>query len=287
MYDPLRCCPCDIINCISLFQDNEDYADGRFPQQKKVTIRRNFVIFISVILFLKIETNKPLNEEGGNATILQMKYDISTIYIFPQTGGTETTTLTLHWAVAVLAEQPNIQEKIAQEIDDIIGRDRLPSLDDKGTLPYTEATLLELLRFGSVLPMGLPHAVLADTTLNGYKIQKGTMVMINHIGIHFDPDEWEQPEQFKPERFLNENGQLLDKLPESFLPFSCGRRVCLGEDFAKKELFLIFTWLCGRYTFYKVPGKEEESLMKLTDISGFTHQLIDEIEVCVKKRFEL
>ncbi|XP_071808271.1 steroid 17-alpha-hydroxylase/17,20 lyase-like [Asterias amurensis] len=200
--------------------------------------------------------------------------------------GTETTTLSLHWAVAALAENPKIQERIAQEIDDVIGRDRLPSLDDKGNLPYVEATLLEILRFGSVAPLGVPHSTLVDTTLNGYKIKKGTMVMINHIGLHFDPEKWDQPEQFKPERFLNENGQLPDKLPENFLPFGLGRRVCLGEDFAKKELFLIFTWLFGRYTFYKVPGKEEESLMKLTTVSGFVHQPLDGMEVCVKKRYE-
>ena len=88
------------------------------------------------------------------------------------------------------------------------------------------------------------------------------------------------------EHFLEDNGELLTKLPESFLPFSCGRRSCLGEDFAKKELFLIFTWLFGRYTFYKVPGKEEESLMKLTTVSGFVHQPLDGMEVCVKKRYE-
>ena len=87
-----------------------------------------------------------------------------------QTAGTETTTLTLHWAVAALAEHPEIQERIAQEIDDVIGRDRLPSLDDKGTLPYTEATLLELLRYGSVVPLGVPHAVLTDTSLSEYPI---------------------------------------------------------------------------------------------------------------------
>lgn len=91
---------------------------------------------------------------------------------------------------------------------------------------------------------------------------------------------------YSTERFLNENGQLPDKLPENFLPFGLGRRVCLGEDFAKKELFLIFTWLFGRYTFYKVPGKEEESLMKLTTVSGFVHQPLDGMEVCVKKRYE-
>ena len=84
---------------------------------------------------------------------------------------------------------------------------------------------------------------------------------------------------------MDENGQLLAKLPESFLPFSTGRRVCLGEDFAKKEIFLLFTLLFSRYTFYKVPGKESESVLTLNLAARIAHKIIDEMEVCVKKRF--
>ncbi|XP_038061777.1 cytochrome P450 2U1-like isoform X2 [Patiria miniata] len=199
--------------------------------------------------------------------------------------GTETTTLTLHWAVGLLAENPDIQEKVAKEIDDVLGRDTLPSLDDRGSLPYTEATILEVHRYGSVAPLGVPHSVMTDTTLAGYDIPKGTMVMINHLALHNDPTQWSEPEKFKPEHFLDDNGQLLKKLPESFLPFSAGRRVCLGEDFAKKEIFLLFTWLFGRYTFYKVPGKESESLLTINKVAALSHQPVDEMEVCVKKRY--
>ncbi|XP_038061784.1 cytochrome P450 2U1-like isoform X2 [Patiria miniata] len=199
--------------------------------------------------------------------------------------GTETTTLTLHWAVGLLAENPDIQEKVAKEIDDVLGHNTLSSLDDRGSLPYTEATILEVHRYGSVVPLGVPHTVLTDTTLAGYDIPKGTMVMINHLALHNDPTQWSEPEKFKPEHFLDDNGQLLKKLPESFLPFSTGRRVCLGEDFAKKEIFLLFTWLFGRYTFYKVPGKESDSLLTLNKVAALTHQPVDEMEVCVKKRY--
>ena len=87
------------------------------------------------------------------------------------------------------------------------------------------------------------------------------------------------------ERFLNDSGQLPAKPPESLLPFSAGRRVCLGEDFAKKEVFLLFTWLFGRYTFYKVPGKEKETVLRLNEALRLGHQPCDDIEICVKKCF--
>ncbi|XP_022082868.1 steroid 17-alpha-hydroxylase/17,20 lyase-like isoform X4 [Acanthaster planci] len=198
--------------------------------------------------------------------------------------GTETTILTLHWGVLLMAEYPEIQKKVAMEIDEVIGHDRMPSLTDRGSLPFTEATLLEIFRYGTVAPLGVPHSVMEDTTLGEYKLPKDTTVIINHLALHFSATEWEEPKKFKPERFLNDNGQLPARLPESLLPFSTGRRVCLGEDFAKKEVFLLFTWLFSRYTFYKVPGKEKETVLKLNDALGFAHQPLDDIEVCVKTR---
>jgi cytochrome P450 len=93
-----------------------------------------------------------------------------------------------------------------------------------------------------------------------------------------------KPNFLSTERFLDENGQLLSKIPESLLPFGTGRRVCLGEDFARKEVFLLFIWLFSRYKFYKVPGKESESCLKLNTVSGIIHQPVEDMQLCVKKR---
>ena len=82
--------------------------------------------------------------------------------------GTDTTIVTLHWAVGLMAEKPDIQEKVAKEIEEVVGLDRMPSLDDRGSLPYTEATILENNRYGSVVPVGVPHCTMADTTLCEY-----------------------------------------------------------------------------------------------------------------------
>ncbi|XP_022083521.1 steroid 17-alpha-hydroxylase/17,20 lyase-like [Acanthaster planci] len=251
-----------------------------FQRHRQTFDPENIRDFVDSLLLTQKE-NIEAGEEGADC--LTDTHLVQTVMdIFG--AGTDTTIITLHWAVLLMTEYPELQEKVAMEIDEVIGHDRMPSLTDRGSLPFTEATLLEIFRYGPVAPLGVPHSVMEDTTLCGYKLPKKTTVMINHMALHFSPAEWEEPDKFKPERFLNEDGQLPAKLPESLLPFGTGRRVCLGEDFAKKEVFLLFTWLFSRYTFYKVPGKEEETVLRLNKELAFAYQLYDDIEVCVKKR---
>ena len=90
-------------------------------------------------------------------------------HFLPSPAGTDTITTTLYWAVGLMVKHPDIQEKVAQEVDNVIGRDRLPSLEDFGKLPYTEAALNEVLRFSSVVPLGVPHTTMEDTTLGKAK----------------------------------------------------------------------------------------------------------------------
>src|SRR6218665_2111925 len=90
--------------------------------------------------------------------------------------GTETAATTLQWALILIANHPEIQERLYIEIDSVVPIDRLPALDDRRKLPFTEAAILELLRIKTTLPICLPHETLDDTHLNGYFIPKGTMV---------------------------------------------------------------------------------------------------------------
>ena len=87
----------------------------------------------------------------------------------------------------------------------------------------------------------------------GYQIPKGTQVAVNHWALHNDPDAWEEPERFIPERYLDESGKLGPK-PTNWLPFSAGKRVCLGEFVAKPELHLIFASLMQRFSWRTVSG---------------------------------
>ncbi|XP_072039612.1 cytochrome P450 2J4-like [Amphiura filiformis] len=163
--------------------------------------------------------------------------------------GSETTVTTLRWALLYMMAYPDIQDKVHQEIDNVVGRNRLPNLSDKEQLPYTEATLMEIQRIASIVPLGVPHYAAEDCALFGYTIPKNTIIMSNIWAIHHDPATWTDPEIFRPERFIT--GDKLAKQPEEYLPFSAGRRVCLGENLAKLELFLFFSQLLHHFTFKK------------------------------------
>ncbi|KAL4618204.1 steroid 17-alpha-hydroxylase/17,20 lyase-like isoform X1 [Arapaima gigas] len=161
--------------------------------------------------------------------------------------GVETTSTTLLWMIAFLLHHPEVQDRIHQELDEHIGRNRMPMLADRGRLPYLESTLCEVMRIRPVSPVLIPHVALQDTSLGEHSIAKGTRVLVNMWSVHHDPQQWDDPEKFKPERFLDAGGQRVS--PPCFLPFGAGPRVCVGECLAKLELFLFSSWLLQRFTF--------------------------------------
>uniref|UniRef100_A0A663F4M8 Vitamin D 25-hydroxylase n=1 Tax=Aquila chrysaetos chrysaetos TaxID=223781 RepID=A0A663F4M8_AQUCH len=159
--------------------------------------------------------------------------------------GTETTTNVLRWAVLFMALYPNIQGQVQKEIDLVIGPNKMPALEEKCKMPYTEAVLHEVLRFCNIAPLGIFHATSKDTVVRGYSIPEGTTVITNLYSVHFDEKYWSNPEVFCPERFLDSSGQFVKK--DAFIPFSLGRRHCLGEQLARMEMFLFFTSLLQRF----------------------------------------
>ncbi|XP_029111791.1 vitamin D 25-hydroxylase [Scleropages formosus] len=153
--------------------------------------------------------------------------------------GTETTTSAIRWAVLYMALYPHIQEKVQREIDGVVGGLRSPRLEDRPHMPYTEAVLHEVLRFCNVAPLGVFHATCEDALVRGYSVPRGTTVITNLYSVHFDEKYWVNPEVFSPERFLDGHGRFVRR--EAFLPFSLGKRHCLGEQLARMEMFLFFT----------------------------------------------
>ncbi|KAM3619155.1 uncharacterized protein V6R79_003840 [Siganus canaliculatus] len=166
--------------------------------------------------------------------------------------GSETTTTTLRWAFLYMAKYPEIQEKVQAEIDSVIGQSRQPSIEDRVHLPFTDAVIHEVQRMGNIVPLSLPHVTKRDIQLGGYTIPKGVTVIPNLTSVLFDKNEWETPLTFNPGHFLDEEGKFRRRA--AFIPFSAGKRLCLGENLARMELFFFFTSLMQRFTFSMPPG---------------------------------
>jgi cytochrome P450 family 2 subfamily J len=177
--------------------------------------------------------------------------------------GTDTTSNTLLWGLLYMVLHPDVQRKVQAELDDVIGRQRMPSYEDRPNLPYTEATLLEIQRRGTVVPLSVPHRTMKDVELNGFKIPEDTTILPNIWSVHHDDKLFPDSMSFRPERFIDADGKV--SKPDYLMPFSVGKRFCLGEPLARMELFLYFTSMMHKFSF-KLPPGEHVDVMENSSI---------------------
>ena len=158
------------------------------------------------------------------------KWSAASLY----TGGADTTVSSITCFFLAMALNPLVQKKAQEEIDRVIGTDRLPTFADRDDLPYVNAVVKEVLRWHPVVPMGLPHVVAEDDLYAGYYIPKGSMLLANIHGFMHDPATFKNPEVFNPDRFLGPNPET----DPHTLCFGFGRRICPGRKLADASVFL-------------------------------------------------
>ncbi|KIM57444.1 hypothetical protein SCLCIDRAFT_130521 [Scleroderma citrinum Foug A] len=182
--------------------------------------------------------------------------------------GFETSSSTLHSFILAMVLYPEVQARAQAEIDRVIGSGRLPTFDDRASLPYLDAIFLELLRWSPVVPLGIPHATTTDDVYNSYYIPEGALVIINVWAMSRDEAKFDDADEFRPERFLTEEGKLLAESTLSSNPiFGLGRRICPGRFAAEAFVWVAIASILSGFRITKAKdadGKEIDVKRKFT-----------------------
>ncbi|KAF8012345.1 hypothetical protein BT93_I0478 [Corymbia citriodora subsp. variegata] len=217
---------------------------------------------------LRLQESEPENYSG---------LMIKALVIVMLVAGTDTSSLTLEWAMTNLLNNPDKLEKAQAEIDSIIGHGRLMEESDVSKLPYLQCIIFETLRLSTTVPLLLPHESSADCTIGEYLVPHGTILLVNAWAIHRDPKLWEDPTTFKPERFEGSNGKEHQKL---VLPFGLGRRACPGAPLAQRVMGLTLGLLLQCFDWKRVSKVE----IDMTEGKGVTMPKVVPLELMCKVR---
>ncbi|CAL8256821.1 unnamed protein product [Lota lota] len=155
----------------------------------------------------------------------------------------DTISTALQWIILILVRFPDMQQRLQEEVDKVVDRESLPSIEDQPKLPYVMAFIYEVMRYTSFIPLTIPHSTTADTTIMGYSVPKDRVVFVNQWSINRDQSIWTEPDSFDPQRFLNPDRSLNKDLVGNVMIFSLGKRRCIGEDLSKMQLFLFTSLL--------------------------------------------
>ncbi|KAK1433527.1 hypothetical protein QVD17_10438 [Tagetes erecta] len=196
----------------------------------------------------------------------------------------DTTSVTLIWALTMLVNDPKTMKIAQDEIDEHVGRDRLVEQSDVKKLVYLQAVIKETLRLHPPGPLSLPHESTEDCIVSGYNIPKGTRLFVNFYKLQRDPNVWSDPHKFKPERFLTSHKDI-DFRGNHFelIPFGSGRRVCPGIFFAQEAMPFILASLLQQFTI-KNPSHEP---IDMTESEGVTATKAIPLEVLIAPRLSL
>ncbi|KAL2784224.1 cytochrome P450 [Aspergillus keveii] len=187
----------------------------------------------------------------GSKEEIDIKWSAVSLYF----GGSDTTVSTITSFFLAMVLSPNVQKRAQDEIDRVVGRDRLPDFGDRDRLPYINAMVKESLRWHPVTPMGIAHSLMEDDTYDGYHIPKGSVIMPNVWAFCHDPKDYKDPMTFNPSRFL---GDHPERDPQT-LVFGFGRRICPGRILADSNIYLTIAMSLAAFEIGKPQGVDVQA----------------------------
>ncbi|XP_035220743.1 cytochrome P450 2U1-like, partial [Stegodyphus dumicola] len=187
------------------FQDVHDFINSYLEKQSKMMASEKIKHYFS-------ERNLE-----GNLNILFL-------------AASDTIFSSLGWLLRLMTKHRDIQQKVYTELMEVLGKDGIARYEERHKIPYTFAVVMEAQRYSSIVPLSTTRSANQDFQIRGLIIPKGAEIVANLWALHNDPNYWEEPEKFKPERFLADDNTTLIKQPKSYAPFSIGRRNCPGDD---------------------------------------------------------
>ncbi|KAL8117666.1 hypothetical protein AgCh_015516 [Apium graveolens] len=189
--------------------------------------------------------------------------------------GSDTSSVTIEWAMSLLLNHPRVLKKARDEIDNVIGQDRLVEESDLPELHYLHNIILETFRLFPATPLLLPHQASADCKVGGYDIPAGTLVLVNAWSIHRNPAVWDDPKSLKPERF-----EGIEVETHKLMPFGMGRRSCPGDGLAHRLVGLVLASLIQCFEWERISNEQ----IDLTEGKGLSMPKAEPLKVMCKAR---
>uniref|UniRef100_UPI00398EFA97 cytochrome P450 4V2-like isoform X1 n=2 Tax=Pristiophorus japonicus TaxID=55135 RepID=UPI00398EFA97 len=204
--------------------------------------------FLDLILSATDEDGKKLSQQD-------IREEVNT-FMFE---GHDTTAAAINWALHLLGSHPDVQKNVHKELDDVFGNsDRSATMEDLKNLQFLQCVIKESLRLFPSVPI-FGRTLLEECYIAGFTIPKGVNAMIIPYALHRDPRYFPDPEEFRPERFLQENAKTMN--PYAFIPFSAGLRNCIGQRFALIEEKVVLSSILRRFHVEAKQSREELHLV--------------------------
>ncbi|KAK7265854.1 hypothetical protein RJT34_33478 [Clitoria ternatea] len=273
-----------------------EWLDLQGVQAKMKKLHKRFDSFLTSIVE-EHKTSKSENHQDLLTTLLSLKKspddgekltdtEIKALLMNMFTAGTDTSSSTTEWAIAELIRSPEIMARVQQELDSVVGRDRLVTELDLPHLPYLDAVIKETFRLHPSTPLSLPRVAAESCEIFGYHIPKGATLLVNVWAIARDPKEWPNPLEFKPERFLPGGEKPdVDVKGNDFevIPFGAGRRICAGMSLGLRMVQLLTATLVHAFDWELENGLNPEKL-NMDESYGLTLQRAVPLSVHPQRR---